>query len=191
MEIFDICDEKGLPTGDMVSREEAHARGIRHRTSHVWIVREVQGRYQVLLQRRSMNKDSFPGQLDTSSAGHIPAGQEPAASAAREMKEELGLTVLPEELIYAGCFDIRYEMEFHGKLFRDNEFANVYVYMRDVPLSDITVQEEELESVGWFDLEETIFKCRAQDPEYCVPMGGLEVLTGYLQTLGHAAGRVD
>ena len=77
MEIFDICDEKGLPTGDMVSREEAHARGIRHRTAHVWIVREVQGRYQVLLQRRSMNKDSFPGQLDTSSAGHIPAGQEP------------------------------------------------------------------------------------------------------------------
>ena len=183
MEFFDICDEKGMPTGATVSREEAHAKGIRHRTAHVWIVRKVQDRYQVLRQRRSMNKDSFPGQLETSSAGHIPAGEEPASSAVREMREELGLTVLPEELIYAGQFDIRYEMEFHGKPFRDNEYANVYVYMRDVPLAEITVQEEELESVGWFDLEETIRKCRARDPEYCVPMGGLEVLTGYLRTI--------
>ena len=183
MEIFDVCDEKGMPTGDTVSREEAHAKGIRHRTAHVWIVRKAQGKYQVLLQRRSMNKDSFPGQLDTSSAGHIPAGEEPAASAVRAMEEELGLSVPPEELVYAGQFKVRYEMEFHGKPFSDNEVANVYVYMRDVPLTDIRVQEEALDSVGWFDLEETISKSRAGDPEYCVPMGGLEVLTGYLQTL--------
>ena len=98
------------------------------------------------------------------------------------------MSVPPEELVYAGQFKVRYEMEFHGKPFRDNEFANVYVYMRDVPLSDITVQEEELESVGRFDLEETSVKCRARDPEYCVPIGGLEVLTGYLQRSGHSAG---
>lgn len=181
VEMFDVCDESGNPTGETVSREEAHRDGIRHRTAHVWIVRQAGDRYQALLQRRSMNKDSFPGQLDTSSAGHIPAGEEPAASAVRELKEELGLSVSPESLVFAGQFEVRYEKEFHGKMFRDNEVANVYVYRKDVPLSDITVQKEELDGVGWYDLEETVRKCRVRDPEYCVPMGGLEVLTKYLQ----------
>lgn len=186
MEWFDVCDESGNPTGETVTRQEAHSRGIRHRTAHVWIVRKVQGRYQVLLQKRSMNKDSFPGQLDTSSAGHIPAGQEPAASAVRELREELGIAVPEESLLYAGQFPIRYEKEFHGKMFRDNEVANVYVYRKDIPLSAITVQKEELDSVGWFDLEETIQRCRIRDPRYCVPMGGLEVLSRFLPLMPHS-----
>ena len=33
MEYFDIVDENGLPTGKTVSREEAHQKGIPHRTS--------------------------------------------------------------------------------------------------------------------------------------------------------------
>lgn len=47
MEYFDVCDEYGVPTGETVSREMAHNKGIRHRTSHVWIVRKKDGRYQV------------------------------------------------------------------------------------------------------------------------------------------------
>ena len=75
MEYFDVVDEAGQPTGKTVSRENAHTYGILHRTAHVWIVRQADARLQVLLQKRSMEKDSFPGLYDTSSAGHIPAGQ--------------------------------------------------------------------------------------------------------------------
>ena len=180
MEIFDVCDASGLPTGETVTREEAHAKGIRHRTAHVWLVRKTEGKYQVLLQKRSMQKDSFPGQLDTSSAGHVPAGEEPAVSAVRELKEELGIEARSEDLEYAGQFCIRYEKAFHGRMFRDNEVANVYVYMRDVSPADITVQKEELDSVAWYDLEETYQRCLAKDPRYCVPMGGLDVLLAKL-----------
>ena len=35
MEYFDIVDENGNPTGEIVSRDEAHDKGIRHRTAHV------------------------------------------------------------------------------------------------------------------------------------------------------------
>ena len=38
-----------------------------------------------------MEKESFPGMYDTSSAGHIPAGEEPLPSALRELSEELGM----------------------------------------------------------------------------------------------------
>ena len=68
MEWLDVVDEKGNPTGERVERKEAHRRGIRHRTSHVWILREQEGEVQVLLQKRSQGKDSHPGCYDISSA---------------------------------------------------------------------------------------------------------------------------
>lgn len=41
MEILDICDELGNPTGKTVEREIAHQQGILHRTAHVWILKNV------------------------------------------------------------------------------------------------------------------------------------------------------
>ena len=46
-EMLDIVDENGLPTGQAVPRTVAHAEGLRHRTSHVWIVRKKNGAVQV------------------------------------------------------------------------------------------------------------------------------------------------
>ena len=33
-EVLDIVDEFGQPTGAIVSRDDAHERGVRHRTAH-------------------------------------------------------------------------------------------------------------------------------------------------------------
>ena len=73
-EILDIVDEQGRPTGQTVPRAVAHAEGIRHRTSHVWILRRHAGRVEVLLQMRCQAKDSFPGCYDISSAYHAGKG---------------------------------------------------------------------------------------------------------------------
>lgn len=181
MEKFDVVDENGNPTGERVERGEAHAKGIRHRTAHIWIAREVSGRWQVLLQKRALTKDSFPGRFDTSSAGHIQAGDEPLESAIRELKEELGITALPEQLKSAGNFRIQYEKEFHDKVFKDNEIAFVYVYLEMVDINQVKVQEEELECVEWFDLEETLKECLAHNQKFCVPVAGLELAREYLR----------
>ena len=85
VELFDIVDDKGIPTGETVERAEAHEKDILHRTAHVWVVRMKEGKPQVLLQKRAAGKDSFPGCYDTSSAGHIRAGDEPLDSALREL----------------------------------------------------------------------------------------------------------
>ena len=104
MELLDIVDEKGNPTGETVPREVAHREGIRHRTAHVWIFRRRGGVVQILLQKRSDNKDSDPGCYDISSAGHIPAGSDYIPSAVRELKEELGVDMNGDELIYCEPF---------------------------------------------------------------------------------------
>ena len=98
MELLDIVDEKGNPTGETVPREVAHREGIRHRTAHVWIFRRRGGVVQILLQKRSDNKDSDPGCYDISSAGHVQAGDEFLPSAIRELKEELGIEAGEEDL---------------------------------------------------------------------------------------------
>lgn len=183
MEIFDIVDEYGNPTGETIERGLAHKDGVRHRTAHIWIARKVKDKWQVLLQKRSMNKDSFPGRYDTSSAGHIQAGDEPLESAIRELGEELGITATPEELNFAGTFDIKFEKEFHGNLFKDNEIAFVYVYLSDIDIKDITVQEEELECVEWFDLDETYNECLKHNQKFCVPVKGLETARQYLDSM--------
>ena len=38
-EFLDIVDEYGVPTGEVVERSVAHAEGVMHRTSHVWLLR--------------------------------------------------------------------------------------------------------------------------------------------------------
>lgn len=176
MEMLDIVDECGEPTGEKVSRETAHAEGIRHRTAHVWILRRNKDRTEVLLQRRSMQKDSFPGRFDTSSAGHIQAGDSPRESALRELHEELGIAAKAEELTFADTFIIRYEKEFYGKMFKDNEIAFVYVYEKPVDEKKLVLQKEEVDAVEWFDLEYVYNQCLAHDQKFCVPLGGLEVI---------------
>lgn len=180
MELFDICDEKGQSTGERIERAEAHRRGICHRTAHIWIVRRQGERYQVLLQKRAMNKDSFPGRFDTSSAGHIQAGDEPMQSAIRELYEELGIRASENDLNFAGTFRIQYEKEFHEKMFRDNEVAFVYIYDKRVNIEELTLQKEEVEAVEWFDLEYVYEAVKQHNQKFCVPIGGLETMIQYI-----------
>ena len=180
MEYFDVVDEYGRPTGETVSREKAHRDGVRHRTAHVWVTRPSGKGTDILLQKRSMDKDSFPGLYDTSSAGHVPAGEEPLTSALRELAEELGIHGEPKDLEYAGTFLNRYEKEFRGKLFRDDEVTFVYVFLRPVEIGDLTLQESEVDEAKWFDLEEVWNEIQTDRTRFCVPPEGLNVLRRYL-----------
>ncbi|MCR4621698.1 MAG: NUDIX domain-containing protein [Clostridiales bacterium] len=181
MEYLDIVDETGLPTGKTVSREEAHKKGILHRTAHVWVVKKHARGYDILLQKRSEEKESFPGMYDTSSAGHIPAGDKPLESALRELNEELGIPAAPCQLEYAGSFRIKYEKEFHGWPFRDNEFTSVYVYEQPVDIGALRLQASEVSEVKWFGLEAVWQEIHRSRERFCVPTDGLKVLREHLK----------
>ena len=182
MEYLDVCDEKGQPAGGIVSREKAHRDGIRHRTAHVWVIREEEGRIQILLQKRSANKESFPGMYDTSSAGHIPAGCEPLDSALRELREELGIEAGEGQLCYIGAICNRYEAQFRGKIFRDNEYCSVYLYREPLDAESLHLQAEEVERVDWFDLEQVREEIEHSRERFCVPGASLDLLRRFLLT---------
>lgn len=181
MEIFDIVDEQGRPTGETVERVKAHAQGILHRTAHVWIMRIVQGRPQVILQKRSSRKDSFPDCWDTSSAGHVPAAEEPVDSAVRELEEELGIRIRKDELKEAGKIRISYEETFYGSVFRDEEIAFIYVYEANPDLSSLQLQKEEVSDVCWFDLYELRDRTERNDTRFCADLKSIKALIAYFE----------
>ena len=181
MELFDVVDAKGIPTGEIIERSEAHEKDIHHRTAHVWVVRMKNGKPKVLLQKRAAGKESFPGCYDTSSAGHIHAGDEPLESALRELEEELGIKADESDLSYAGIFHSHYEKIFYAKPFRDNEITFVYVYDRPVEIDDLTLQEDEVESVKWFDADYVQEKISPpRDELFCVPREGFSLVMEWM-----------
>ena len=82
-------------------------------------------------------------------------------SALRELEEELGIRALPEDLTFIGTHRAGYEKEFYGRIFRDREQMNVFLYNRPVEIGDLKLQEEEVESVEWIplgDLKDMVYE---------------------------------
>lgn len=183
MEILDIVDENGVPSGRTVERGTAHSEGILHRTSHVWLLKKRADGYDILLQRRSSNKDSYPGCYDISSAGHIPAGCDFRESAVRELREELGVTVSENDLILCGTRRLCYKDVFHGKKFSDNQVSNVYILLTTLDLSDMTMQKSEVDEIRWIDFNACINAVRDNTIKHCIYMEELDMIRKKLQDL--------
>lgn len=182
MELFDILNIDGTKTGLVRERGVAHREGSLHGTVHMWVVRpNEQSGYDVLLQKRSKNKDSNPGCYDISSAGHISAGDDTLESAQREMEEELGLHVNKEELHYVGIHHGAYEAMFYGKVFRDNELSSVYVYTEPVEIDNLILQESEVEEVIWMDYDECRKMVKDGTMPNCIYEDELRMIGEYLE----------
>ena len=108
-EQIDILDSDGKKTGMVCGRSEVHRRGLWHRTVHIWFFDEC-GR--ILFQLRAHDKLNNPNLYDTSCAGHISAGDSSLDSAIREIREELGISKNPADLIY--LFESKHESVLNG-----------------------------------------------------------------------------
>jgi len=168
MEILDVVDNNGNPTGQTVEREKAHENGIMHRTAHVWLLRKKHGKVQILLQKRCETKESFPGCYDISSAGHIPAGMDFVESAIKELKEELGITASYDELVFCGDRIVICDDCFGGKPFHDRQYSRVFILWRDIDEEGFKLQKEEVDSVLWMDLDECISVVEKNQIRHCI-----------------------
>ena len=133
-EMLDIVNDNDEVIGQM-PRRIVHRDGLKHRAVHV-LVFNAAG--QVFLQKRSQAKDTFPGAWDSSASGHLAAGEDYAACAGRELREELGWSaaVPPRPL-----FKIAASAE------TGQEFVWVYQAASEGPF---TLHPEEIERGAWF-----------------------------------------
>ncbi len=163
MESFMILNPDGTPSGIIKPREKVHRDGDLHGASHIFIYRHHQGSIDILLQKRSPDKDSFPGCLDTSSAGHLDPGETFEQAAYRELEEELGITGYT--LKFAFWQEANHHYMFHGKPFHDHEIQYVYLLEWDQPLEQLKLQESEVTDVVWMEYK-TLEKALIEDKTY-------------------------
>jgi len=131
--------------GGIKTKSEVHRDGDWHVAAHVWI---VTSHSRVLLQRRAMEKENWPGYWDVSAAGHVSAIE----AAIRETFEELGLTITAEELEKIG--ELREQCVLRGGTYIDNEVHEVFLVRRDVDLAALVLQKEEVDEVRLVTLDE-------------------------------------
>jgi len=132
-EILEVVDHEDRVVGTE-RRGVIHARGLMHRSAQVLLFNSSG---QLFLQKRSMNKDEFPGLWDSSAAGHLAPGESYHECGLRELEEELG---------------IRHRGEL-SELFKVPASANTgyehCTVFRCVSDSPVTLQAEEVDEGKW------------------------------------------
>ncbi len=147
-ERLDIYDEHMNLIGQ-ADRSDVHQKGYWHRTFQCWIVNTSFAQPKLLFQKRHASKDTFPGKLDKSAAGHLTAGER-MEDAVRELEEELGVAAPFNSLTKVGVI----RSESVTPHWKDREFCHVFVLEYNAPLVDYKVQLEEVSGLFWLELKQ-------------------------------------
>ena len=86
-ELVDIVDDDDIVIAT-VTRSEMRSRRLQHRSVGIAVI-STDGR--LLIHRRSLAKDIWPGWWDIAAGGVVAAGETYEAAARRELEEELGI----------------------------------------------------------------------------------------------------
>ena len=95
---------------------------------------------EFLIQKRSAEKNG----KYALTGGHPKSGETSLQGMLTEIKEEIGLTLLPTEL----------DLIFFGREDLSQVFFDVYYAKKDFNICDLALQKEEVESVRWLSLAE-------------------------------------
>ncbi len=107
-EIFPLVDEDGNIIGQ-ASRNQCHnGSKLLHPVIHLHI---FNNKGELLLQKRSPNKDIQPNKWDSSVAGHIDLGETPETALHREAFEEVGIINITPQFITKYVIETENERE--------------------------------------------------------------------------------
>jgi 8-oxo-dGTP diphosphatase len=135
MEIWDIFDENGLPTGRTILRGQPLKQNEFHLIVDVWI-KNAQGEY--LISRRAPFKEPEAGRWEPT-CGCAISGDSSLEAALRETREELGVTLLPEN----GKMIKRIFNREHGYI------VDVWLFHQEVDIRAVVLQPGETDDAKW------------------------------------------
>ncbi len=135
-----LVDENDNQLG-LMSKLEAHQKGILHRAFSVFI---FNNEYKLLLQRRALSKYHSGGLWTNTCCSHPREGEEVADAASRRLFEEMGIKTNLRKV-----YDFIYKAELDNGL-TENEFDHVFygVYNKE-PILNI----EEADDYKWMDMD--------------------------------------
>lgn len=141
MEIWDLYDKDRIKTGETMVRGSKFKENTYHLVVHVCIF-NLEGK--MLIQQRQPFKDGCPNMWDITVGGSAVSGDTSQLAAEREVYEEIG---------YKLSLDgIRPSLTINF----DKGFDDIYLIQKDVDISKLKLQYEEVQSVKWASKEEIL-----------------------------------
>ena len=141
MEFWDVYDSCGRVTGRFKERGSVFNQGEYHLCTSLWIVDP--GGEKVLLQLRSLDKEWSPG-LWGITGGAASAGEDSITACIREVSEEIGLHLRPDEITLL------------SRTFLGDTLFDDYVIILDFNIADAVLQDGEVTELRWFTFEEVM-----------------------------------
>lgn len=141
MEKWDLYTRDREKTGQTIIRGEQIPEGMFRLVVHVCI---FNSKGEMLIQRRQVNKSGWPDLWDLTVGGHVIAGETSCMAAERETWEELGLVISMEGKRPAVTPTF------------PNGFDDMYTLEMEVDLSELVLQEEEVQDVRWAAKDEIL-----------------------------------
>lgn len=140
MELWDLYNERRELTGRDHIRGEEVPQGFYHLVVHIWI-RNSKGEY--LISQRSADRPTSPLMWECV-GGSVIKGEESLTGALRETKEEVGLTLSPEDgkLVYSVVGRVVNGVKF-------SDILDVWLFEYDGPVSLEQATTQEVAQTAW------------------------------------------
>lgn len=135
MEKRDLYDEKKILTGEIIYKDQAVPRGRYYITVVIFIQND---KNEFLIQKRVTKKDG----KWAATGGHPVLGETSIQGIITEIKEELGINVIEDNIIL------------FKTLKTEDDFVDIYYLKENINIDKVKIQEDELEDVKWACKEE-------------------------------------
>lgn len=139
MEYLDIYNEERQRTGRIIPRNGEVFEGERLLVVHVCL---FNSKGEMLIQKRQLTKDRYPGCWDVSAGGFVRSGEESEDCVQRELREELGLELTKDKLRYLLTEPFSYVLD------------DFYLAFGDYDVEQMKLQQEEVSEAMWADWKE-------------------------------------
>lgn len=171
IEYWDVYDSQKRRTGKKILRSDCESlvEDEFHLVVSIWIYND-DGKF--LIQKRALSKDHGGMWADTGGAALFNETSEEAII--RETKEEIGVELVPDELILL-CTQ-RIENDKH-RYFRD-----VYIAHKNVDIDTCVLDSNEVAEVQWASLDQIVKMMK--DGQFFVPKCGyIDKIQAYMEEL--------
>ncbi len=148
MEKIDLYDENRVFTGESIVRGEPIEKGKYKLSVHIWVTNKEGNVY---IQQRAGSRRLFPNKWENPGGGVI-SGQDSETTLKREFEEELGI-------------EMNNDYNLIKSIRREKDFVDIYHVRQDFAISDLKLQEEEVNDAKWATIEE--IKQMIQNGDFC------------------------
>ena len=139
MELWDLYTKDRVKTGQTMIRGDKLPENLYHMVVHACVFNK---KGEMLVQQRQPFKSGWSNMWDITMGGSATAGDTSQTAVERELREELGL-----EISFEG---IRPALTIH----QEDGFDDIYVVEKEVDLSTLKLQYEEVQAAKWASREE-------------------------------------